>query len=295
MEIGIYVKLVLTMIFWGGTFVAAKWAVREAPPFHVAACRFAVATAVLFLLLAWKSRGKPIPVPRTFRQWLGLFSLGLTGIFLYNACFFAGLRLTTAANGSLIVAMNPILTAVLSALFLGDRLRPLQGAGFVLSLAGVAVVVSRGSWEVLGNFSFNHGDLILLGAPVCWSAFTILGKKALVRFSPLATTAWSSLFGLLLLAPAAFLEASGGAGAGHLSWTGWLAVLQLALLGTVAGFVWFYEGVHRIGAARAAVFINLVPFFAILQAALILGERLNAAQAAGGLLVIGGVWLGQRK
>jgi drug/metabolite transporter (DMT)-like permease len=290
----LYGKLVLTTFFWGGTFVAGKWAVSEAPPFLVATIRFAVASAVLFALVAWRrARGADgFHLPRGAAEWAGLLSLGLTGVFLYNFFFLAGLARTSATNGSLIVAFNPILTAVLSAAWLKERVRPLQAAGLLLALLGVGVVITGGSPAVVRALSFNMGDLLLLGAPLAWAFYTIAGKKVLARFPPLVATAYASLFGTLLLLPAAALEGPLPAGVSRLTAYGWLSVLQLALLGTVAGFVWWYEGVEALGPARAAVFVNLVPLFGVLLASLILGERMAGPQLAGGLLVVAGVYLG---
>jgi drug/metabolite transporter (DMT)-like permease len=294
----VYLKLVLTTFFWGGTFVAARYAVGEAPPFFAASCRFIIASIVLVSLTAWQSRREQqsFPVPGNLRQLAGLFGLGLTGVFLYNAIFFAGLKLTTATNGALIVAINPLLTAILSALWLRERVSATQAAGLILSLFGVAIVIAKGSLGVIASLSFNRGDLIMLGAPLCWALYSILGKKALSRFTPLAATAYASVSGAALLIPAALWEhaASGGAVPGF-SWLGWLAVLQLALLGTVVGFVWWYQGVQLIGTARAAAFVNLVPLFGAVLAALFLGERLIGAQLWGGFLVILGVYWGSRQ
>ncbi|HEX9206446.1 MAG TPA: DMT family transporter [Candidatus Deferrimicrobiaceae bacterium] len=292
----LYGKLVLTTFFWGGTFVAGKWAVSEAPPFLVATIRFAVASAVLFALVAWRrARGADgFHRPRGTAEWTGLLSLGLTGVFLYNFFFLAGLARTSATNGSLIVAFNPILTAVLSAMWLKERVLPIQTAGLLLALLGVGVVITGGSPAAVRALSFNPGDLLLLGAPLAWAFYTIAGKKVLARFPPLVATAYACLFGTLLLLPAAALEGPLPAGVSRLTGYGWLSVLQLALLGTVAGFVWWYEGVEALGPARAAVFVNLVPLFGVLLAAGILGERMAGPQLAGGLLVVAGVYAGSR-
>ena len=293
-----YLKLVLTTFFWGGTFVAARFAVGEAPPFFAASCRFIIASLCLIPLAALQARqeGRRFPLPVNMRQLAGLFSLGLTGVFLYNAVFFTGLKLTSASNGALIVAINPLLTAIISALWLHEKVRASQAAGLLVSLFGVALVIARGSLAVVTSFSFNRGDLIMLGAPLCWALYSVLGKKVLARFTPLAATAYAALFGAALLVPAALWEhaASGGPLPGF-SWLGWLAILQLALLGTVVGFVWWYQGVQQIGTARAAAFVNLVPLFGAVLAALVLGERLVAAQIWGGLLVVVGVYWGSRQ
>lgn len=293
----VYLKLVLTTFFWGGTFVAARLAVQEAPPFFAASSRFAIAATCLIALTVGNSRreGNPFPAPKDLRQLALLFSLGLTGIFCYNAVFFTGLKLTTATSGALIVAINPLLTAVLSALWLRERVSVTQGAGLLLSLLGVSVIISKGSWAVVAGFAFNKGDLIMLGAPLCWAFYSILGKKALAAFTPLAATAYAACFGTALLFPAALLEhAALGGPWPSFSPVGWLSILQLALLGTVVGFVWWYQGVGRIGAAKSAVFVNLVPLFGALQAALLLGERVVLPQLCGGVLVIAGVYWGSR-
>lgn len=293
-----YLKLVLTTFFWGGTFVAARFAVKEVPPFFAAASRFTIASVVLLCLTGWQARReqRPFPVPANLRQLAGLFSLGLTGVFLYNAIFFTGLKFTTATNGALIVAINPMLTAVLSAVWLREKVTPTQAAGLLLSLCGVAVVIAKGSLAVITTLSFNGGDIIMVGAPLCWALYSILGKKVLAHFTPLAATAYASLFGALLLIPAAFVDhAAKGGPWPAFSWLGWLAILQLALLGTVVGFVWWYEGVQRIGTARAAAFVNLVPLFGALLAALLLGERIVPAQLFGGGMVVCGVYFGSRR
>jgi drug/metabolite transporter (DMT)-like permease len=289
-----YLKLVLTTFFWGGTFVAGKWAVGEAPPFFVATLRFAIASIVLWALVAWQGRraGERFPLPETGVQWAGLFSLGLTGVFLYNFAFLVGLSRTSAVNGSLIVAFNPLLTAVLSAWWLKERVSPFQAAGLLLALLGVGIVVTRGSIEVVRALSFNHGDILMLGGPIAWALYTITGKKVLRTFPPLVATAYASLFGTLLLLPAAALEGSLLSGVYRLTAYGWISVLQLALLGTVVGFVWWYDGVAELGAARASVFVNLVPIFGVLLSALILSEKLNGSQLAGGIVVVIGVALG---
>lgn len=290
----VYTKLVITTIFWGGTFVAGKWAVGEVPPFFVAFLRFAIASSVLWALVAWRSRGSDtrIPVPEGGAQWAELFSLGLTGVFLYNFVFLTGLSWTSATNGSLIVAFNPLLTAVLSAWWLKERIRSVQTGGLLLALFGVGVVITRGSFIVIRSLSFNPGDLLMLGAPVAWALYTIVGKKVLQTFSPLVATAYASLSGTVLLLPAAAMEGSLLSGVHSLTVYGWISVLQLALLGTVVGFVWWYEGVERLGATRAAVFVNLVPLFGVLLSALILSESLVVSQLAGGILIVLGVGIG---
>jgi drug/metabolite transporter (DMT)-like permease len=118
---------------------------------------------------------------------------------------------------SLIVAINPVMTALLSAIWLKEAIRGRQVTGFAVSLAGVLIIVSGGSWKTFRNFSFNPGDLILVAAPVTWAVYSVMEKRVLDWCSPLAATAWASLFGTLLLVPCALIEQSAGASSGSLS------------------------------------------------------------------------------
>ncbi|MGA8753343.1 DMT family transporter [Candidatus Deferrimicrobium sp.] len=291
-----YIKLILVTFFWGATFVAAKWTVREAPPFIVATTRYAISTVALFSVLAWMAWGKRrhghFPFPRGVGQWLNLFSLGLTGIFLYNVFFFTGIQWTTATNASLILAATPIQTVVLSSLLLKERIQPSQVAGFLLSFLGVAAVISKGSLEVILHTSFNPGDVLMLGTSLSFAIFSVRGRTVLEDFSPLSATAYASLFGVLMFLLLIFLNGPQPPAPPRFSFYGWLAILQLSFLSTVVGMVWWYEGIKKIGAGRSAMFFNLVTVFAILLAALLLGERLQWPQLLGAALVIGGVYLG---
>ena len=108
-------------------------------------------------------------------------------------------------------------------------------------------------------------------------------------FSPLATTFYASLSGAVLLGLAALVQ--GDIDPAAWSWRVWSGMGFLAIFGTAIAYTWFTDAVHRLGAGHASIFINLVPVFAVLQAALLLDERLGLAVLAGGALVIAGVWL----
>ncbi|MDQ5903990.1 MAG: hypothetical protein QG672_1583, partial [Pseudomonadota bacterium] len=133
------------------------------------------------------------------------------------------------------------------------------------------------------------GEWLIVGCVLCWTAYTFIGRSATKTLSPLAATLHASLVGAALLGTVAVVQ--GDINLGDWSWRVWASVLFLAVCGTALGFTWFADGVRVIGAARASAFINLVPVFAVLQAAVLLDERLGMAVLAGGALVIAGVWL----
>jgi len=126
-----------------------------------------------------------------------------------------------------------------------------------------------------------------------WAAYTFIGWQATHRFSALATTLYASLSGALLLGLAALVQ--GDIDPAGWSWRVCASMGFLALFGTAIAYTWFTEAVHRLGAGQASVFINLVPVFAVLQAALLLDEHLGLPVLFGGMLVIGGVWMTTRQ
>ena len=113
-----YLKLVLTAIFWGGTFIAGRVVSQQVSPFSAAFFRFIMASLCLLLVIRLKEGRFPLPAKQ---QLFPLFLLGLTGIFAYNYFFFKGLKLVEAGRASVIVAQNPIVIALLQ---WGDRHAP---------------------------------------------------------------------------------------------------------------------------------------------------------------------------
>jgi drug/metabolite transporter (DMT)-like permease len=289
----VYVKLVFVAMFWGGTFIAGRILAQAVPHMTAAAGRFAVACALL-LPLAYRLEGG---LPRLNRsQLLATFALGVTGIFLYNLCFFAALSRMPAGRTALFVALNPIVTALALALLFRERLAARKWAGIALAFVGAAVIITRG--DAIGALhdisqSVGRGELLMFCAISGWAAYTIIGRHALKGLSPIAATTYASLWGLLLLGCGAVFEWP-TVHASQFSWEVIASIVYLGAFGTVIGFIWYYEGVKAIGPARTAVFNNLVPVFGITMGAVLLHEPILASMAVGGALVIAGVTLTNR-
>lgn len=163
-----YLMLFLAPLFWGGAFVAAKYVVPELHPLVAASLRFLISFLVLLPVLLIREKGKALPA---VRDWPLLVLLGLTGVFAYNAFFFYGIGSTAATDGALIVASSPILTALLSAIFLGERFTGRQVLGFILSILGVLNIVTKGDPAVLLTWDVNTGDLLFFGCALSWACY----------------------------------------------------------------------------------------------------------------------------
>ena len=286
----VYLKLLLTAFFWGGTFVAGRILGENVGPFSAAFLRFAVA-AILLAAIVWQQEGRLPPLARSQR--LPVLFLGLTGVFAYNAFFFKGLQLISAGRASLVIALNPVFIALLSAWFYKEKLTPGKITGILLSVTGAMVVISRGSLAGIVQGGIGFGELMIFGCVLSWVAYSLVGKAVMQAVSPLVATAYAAFLGMLFLAVPAWVEGLPGA-LGHYTLPEWGSVVYLGLFGTVIGFVWYYEGIRQIGPMRAGLFINFVPVSAIVLAFLILSEPVTLSLLIGAGLVLTGVYLTNR-
>ncbi|MFO7766709.1 MAG: DMT family transporter [Pelovirga sp.] len=287
----IYLKLLLAAIFWGGTFIAGKLLAGEVSPFSSAFIRFLLATLVLLLLCRYYN-GR---LPRLSRDDLvPVLFLGLSGVFAYNAFFFAGLYWIEASRAAVIVANNPVMIALFAALLFGEKLTPRAVLGIGLSVAGAITVVIRGDLSQLVSGGIGRGELLIFGCVLSWTTYSLVGRRAMRNLSPLIAVTSSAAAGTLLLAPFALAE-------GLLSqfrfysMQAWASLIYLALFGTVIGFVWYYQGILRLGSTRAGQFINFVPIAAVTLSIGLLDEPLTSSLLLGLLLVISGLYLTNRR
>ncbi len=282
----VYLKLILTTLIWGGTFIAGRIAVQDMGVFSIAFLRFTVATLLLLGISTYQ--GQPIPT-LTLREWLGIVFLGLTGIVAYNAFFLSGLKLLPASRASLIVALNPIAIALSSAIIFRESLSKLKLFGILTSLIGVSIILSKGNPIDLIKTGIGNGDLLLFGCVASWVSYTLVGRQVLKTVSNLTATTYSCLIGSVALFPVALQEGLLG-DLPKLSFNAGFSTIYMGVLGTVVAFLWYSEGIRRIGASRTAIFTNLVPVSAVLIGVFGFGEPLTRSVALGGALVIGGVF-----
>ena len=279
----LYFRLALVTLFWSGTVIAIRIGGQTFGPFWGSTLRYALA-AVAFLPLVMGKDKHPFRMNR--QQWIQVTLLGLTGVFAYNYFVFRGLKTVQANHAALIMAMNPILVMLASSRLHGDRITGRRLAGALLSLTGVAVVISRGDPSKLFS-GHEPGDIFIVLGTLSWMLYTLIGRTALQTLSPLQASFWASVIGLVLLAGMAI----GEPWPEHIPLSAVWSLLYLGLIGTVLGFVWFYEGVQKLGATRASLFNNLIPVNTMILSVIILGEKVSGYAVIGAALVMTGVLL----
>ena len=287
-------KLVMVAALWGGTFIAGRILAQSLPLMTAAFGRFFVAS-ILLVFVAVKMEGN---LPRLNREQMLLTAvLGFTGIFLYNICFFGALARVPAGRTSLFVSLTPIVTAILAGLIYSERLGLRRWMGIVVALLGAIVVITRG--DLLGGIadisqSLGLGELMMLGAVLSWATYTLISRKVLETLSPIAATTYGTLWGFVFLSIGAigeFREIDWM----FLDWRVWTSVFYLGAFGTVLAFIWYYQGIQRVGPSRTAIFTNLVPAFGVLFSAVLLGEPILISMVVGGLIAALGVSLVNKK
>ena len=278
------------MLFWGTTFVSGRVLSQTHHPFSVAFIRFLIATAVLIPLALSKNQ---IKTP-SLKKILGFCLLGLSGVFAYNYFFFSGLKLVEAGRSSVIIAVNPTITALLAAMFFNERLSITKALGVLMAFAGALIVISKGSPSQLLTGGFGQGEFYISCAVASWVSYTLLGKQALKSISPLEATTWACSLGALMLLPFAWQNGLATSIVTE-NWLDWFNFANLGVLATVLGFIWYYEGIRELGAAKASAFINLAPVFAISSGMIFLGESISMSLLGGGVLIATGISLVNRK
>ncbi|MBP2638096.1 MAG: protein of unknown function transrane [Firmicutes bacterium] len=288
----VYVMLVLMDLFFSGAFITGKLAVMEFPAFSLIFFRFIVALPFIFAVLYWKEPKHLIPEKA---DWPWLILLGVIGTFFYHGLFFICLKHTTAINSSLIGATNPMITALMAYLFCQERMGLTQVIGIALSFLGVVMVVTDGGTLFARGMQFNPGDVMMFLAVCCMAVYSLISRRVMQRhgLSPIMITAYTFLVCTVVSIPFVLWE-NPATYLNSVTLGGWLAVLYMALFASVGGYLFQMIGIQQIGAPRTAVFMNLVPVFAIVQSIVFLGEPFSLAKACSTLLIILGVYLTTR-
>ena len=209
---------------------------------------------------------------------------------------YSGLHFTTATNASLINGTAPLVIGLLAAFFLKESFSQRRIIGAIISLVGVAAIVSNASLDMLLRQQWNVGDLFVLAAIAAWGLYSIMARTVTRARSTFSATWLSTLLGLPLLYPAAIWEWQARAPVLDLPVV--LAVIYIGIFPSVVSFLAWNEGVRRVGPSRATAFYNMLPVFGVLIGVMGLGETFSVVQLiGGGLIVVGGlsaVWVDLR-
>jgi len=278
---------VFVPVVWGVNFIVIKAALAHFSPQSFNAARWILATGVLLTLVA--IRRESLRVPR--QDWRSFVLAAGVGNVLQQVTFINGIRLTTAGHSALIMGLSPLMVALGSAALGLERVTGRTWAGIGLSVVGLAFLVRPGAAGVPATAPL--GDMLTLASAGSWAVFSLVSRPLALRYP-------SSAMAAITVAPATAVLVAIGIPAvwaqdwTQIRWAEWGGVLYSGGLTIAFGYVVWATALRRIGPARTAIVTNLNPVVAVAAAWILLGERLDAAQALGAALVLAGIALVRR-
>jgi O-acetylserine/cysteine efflux transporter len=263
-------------LLWGTTVPMSKLALQWLGPGWLSFARFGIAAVVLLLVLPPR-QVRAACTPRI----LASGAIGYGGsVVVQNA----GVMRTSVSHAALLIGATPVLVAIVAAAWQRTVARPVAWAGFALSLAGVALVAAGP-----GRGATLSGDGLVLASLLLSAAFTVAQGPLLRGRDPFAVTAIQfsgAALGVLPLAVAAEGRPAAPSNSGTV-----LALIGLAVAGTLLPFALFAYGQSRVAAEVAGAFLNLEPLVGWLVGVAAFGDHVGPVQVAGGAAVLAGIAL----
>jgi drug/metabolite transporter (DMT)-like permease len=273
--------MLLTMVFWGVSFVASKLVLTQITPLTYMGVRFAAASLLLAIVMA--VRGRPRFSGRT--HWL----IALTALaepvayFLFESF---GIRLITATTASLIIATIPLAVMVLAAIFLGE---PVNRRGLVavfVSISGIVLLVVGDPASATAGANQTLGILLVVGAVFSAAFYITLARNLTQRHDPVNLTVVQTWWGAGVFIALWRVQTPAARSLTTLTPVGWIAIVFLVVCATVGAFMLYNWALRHEEAGRASLYINAIPVVTAFTGWLLLDERLALLQWIGGIMVL---------
>jgi drug/metabolite transporter (DMT)-like permease len=287
-----FAGLLLAVLCWSGNALVARAFHEAIPPLTLSFWRWVLATCLLLPFVArsiWAHRA--ILREASWR----LPIIAALGVSSYNSLLYSAAQSTEAINLTLVNTCLPLFTFIGGGLLLNEWPARRAWFGMAIAAGGLIYLISRGSWAIFSNLSFQSGDLIMLGAVVVWALYTLLLRRwgGFLRVPPLTLLGVLMLIGTPMIMPFYLFELSqvGGFTPTPIN----LAVIAYtAIFASLVAYLSWNHGVKTVGAAKAAMATYLMPVFTAFLGWLVLGEGLQVFHWVGGGLIFTGLLLATR-
>jgi len=286
-QLAVVAAALLAVVLWGGSPIATKLAVTDLDPLAVGALRTLIGAVPAAAILALGRLA--LPASASGRRLLAVSSL--SGFVVFPLLFSLALQLTSGSHGGLALAILPITTSLIAALFERRLPRRRWWLGAAVALAGTLLLVDR-RFGLSGPGASLVGDLLVLLSCFAASAGYVAGGRAAREVGTLSVTFWGLTFGGLMLLPLSPFLVSGDALAG-LGTGAWAALLYLGLMISIVGYLAWYWALAQGDMSRVALVQFLQPGVSLLFAAAVLGELVTWPIALAGAVIVAGVAIAQ--
>ncbi|MEH7235079.1 DMT family transporter [Bacillus sp. JJ1562] len=283
-----YSWLTFCVVVWGSNFVFGKILVLNFSPTMLTMLRLLFIVLLLIGLSSFKKHHKPL----NKYDLVAVFILGVVGVFINQWSFFKGLQTADPTTSALILAMTPILTSILAAIFLKEKLNIRMLIGSIVAIIGIYFVVTKGTFT---SIQIDEGLSWIVLTMITFAIMIIMTRQLSNRIDPLTFTLYSNIVGLIVAIPFAFLLDSPIRISSTFSdWA--LLIITAIVVHGIANLIW-NNYIRYVDASKASVLSNLEPFVAMIVGLLILSKPITGAEIVGSLFIVGGVILStyQRK
>jgi drug/metabolite transporter (DMT)-like permease len=274
--------LALAILAWALNYIALKLVYKQFTASQLAFLRYLVMYAALLVICLVSKESLEVPRKDFWR----LMFFGFCTMGAYMFFFLEGMRWSTPAEGAILLNTTPILTMILAAVIVKEKLRPGSLVGAIVAFTGIVLVTSQGA--VLGQHKMLGYGLLELGA-LTWAYSIVIMKPLLGRYSPVRLMTLSMPGGFLPMLIYWLYRDHGVMPLASVTPLGWLEFGHVAMLSGVMGFLLFYRGVHEIGPAEAAMWMYFVPPLTAVFQWMFTGTVLSLWQFLGLFVVIAGV------
>jgi drug/metabolite transporter (DMT)-like permease len=275
---------VLFAMLWASASAATKFGIISAEPLVLSNVRFLLA-GTMMLVYAYGIEKSALP---TRREWQQLVVFALLNTTLYLGLFVLAMKQVAAGIGSLSTATNPLIISVLSAFWVGRRVKYTEWMAIVLGMAGVGLA----TYPLLQNsFATLEGLLILAGSMLSYSIGTVYYSTCKWTLTRVALNGWQVFIAGFLLLPFTFIFHEKDS---TFDLRFWLSVFWLIIpVSIIAVQLWLY--LLKTEPDKASLWLFLCPVFGFIYASVLLREPLTWHTFAGTALVIAGLWIGRKK
>ena len=283
-----YVALLFMPLFFTSNLIFGRAATSAVEPWTLAFLRW---TFAFLLLLPFTGRDILRHAKLLKAQWKTVTLLGLLGMWICGALVYYALHFTTATNATLIYTSSPILILLMEWIFRGRRMGLRESIGVCFAMAGVVLIIVKGSLSVLLGLSFNVGDLIIGFCALSWAGYSVLLKRSVFAQVPTLTLfAVVAGAGALTLFPFMVWEVIAQE-TFPTSFEAWRSIAGIVIFASLAAFSLFQYDIKTVGPSVTGLFMYLLPPYGVLMAVVFLGEDLQPYHFAGFVLVMGGLIL----